>query len=762
MAQVYGFGPEFRGASINRSANGDLLEIPGGIGPHTVPDYVVDSGLLSTLDSDYAADPLTTTSLWTSSSDVALASLSASDKRVQWSANQYAAPDFSTGWTSNYTVQPLTFAYSNLSSGLPAWMTVARRCVITATGNVAINGAAQFQRGALTGSGASIYGLSPATTHTHLGCWVRLASKSGGVGDISIYLQQDYNTDSTYRNSTLVSAVATLPNSGEWIYVQTPLTWAPHALANNVTPIVGLNTLSALVNGDTFTIDIALPVFRYWQGVSTRDLGSGTCNVTNPRAATNTTGWGTAGLTSPTLTSQSITNHPGGATTTLRVQGTANATTFWASGQGSAGANTSISGLVAAGKRRVSPGDVLYYRAWVRRNEADASIVAASIQAYSWKPDGTWLADTTALNPVTLNLGQWTLLSGSYTVPANTGWISFSTRFNVTSGAAVDASVTQFQESNAPIADYWDGDTPGAGWLGTAHASKSVWKGTSAEWTVTNTASTGVNDARNVWTANVLPDPNFAGSLAGWSNYGVNMTHSLASITNDGANGATTCVQHTGTWTSTGIVGQVIEPAMADAKGSTLLIGYTHYRVSWWMKIVSVTGGTLTLDATNELVVMDDNNAYLGAVIGTYTGISTADGWKQYTTTFTGSTVASTYPSGRRVAPRVRYRVAEAAPVGASVVCRVGGLSMIAWDGVLVTPDVPTVAAMDDAANGNFIIETDSGYTHMFGSNQKTALGPTRITSAAMPYIAPGTTKMRLRKLAPNVGTSFKAWRLLP
>lgn len=765
MAQVYGSGPEFRGAVIPYADNGGLLEIPGGIGPHTVPDWVTENGLLLNLDDAASADPpVATTSLWTAATDVSLPSLAATDKRVLWSANQYTAPDFSSGWTSYYSSQPFSFAFSTTTAGLPPWITVARRATLTTTGNVSAGGAAQFGRGAITGSGASLFGMTPAVTHTKIGAWMRLVSKSAGVGNVNAYLQVDYNTDSTFRNATFgtPTPVLTLPASGEWVYVQSPLVWEPHVLANNCAPIIAMTTTSALSSGESIVIEFAQPTFQYWQGVATRDLGSGVSNIPNPRAASNTTSWGVGGLNSLSSTSQALTNHPGGATTAFRMTGTTQSEGYWASPQGSAGSNASIATLTSAGKRRVSPGDVIYFRTWVRRNEADASVTSVALRAYTWAPDGTWLADSNALNFVTLPQGQWMLLSGSYTVPAGAGWLSFAARFACSTGVAADASITQFQESNAPIVDYWDGDTPGASWYGTANASKSAWKGTGAEWTVTNTASSGVSDPRNVWTPNAVADPNFAGSLAGWGNFGTNVTKSFQSITNDGADGASTCIQFTGTWSTTGTAGQVIEPVLGDTKGSLLLAGYTHFTVSWWLKVVSVTGGSLTFTAVPELVVMSDTNVYIGAQIGTSTPIEIADGWKFYTWTFTASTVAGAYPTGRRVGPRVRMSVNEAAPSGATMVVRVGGMSIRAWDGQLVTPDIPTVAAVDDASNGNFVIEADSGYSHLFGSAQAAANGPTRLSAASIPYIAPGTTKLRVRKLAPNVGTTYKAWRRLP
>jgi hypothetical protein len=52
VATYYGFGPEFQGAQVVMDgATGELLEIPAGIGPHSIPDSIADSRLLDVFDA---------------------------------------------------------------------------------------------------------------------------------------------------------------------------------------------------------------------------------------------------------------------------------------------------------------------------------------------------------------------------------------------------------------------------------------------------------------------------------------------------------------------------------------------------------------------------------------------------------------------------------------------------------------------------------------------------------------------------------------
>lgn len=97
---------------------------------------------------------------------------------------------------------------------------------------------------------------------------------------------------------------------------------------------------------------------------------------------------------------------------------------------------------------------------------------AGTVQAVvDWYDAGSVLISTSAGSAPSIALDTWTRVSASGTAPATATQAQLRLVYGGTSGRRVDAALL---EQSAGLGSYFDGDTAGASWSGTAHASTST------------------------------------------------------------------------------------------------------------------------------------------------------------------------------------------------------------------------------------------------------------------------------------------------
>lgn len=197
--------------------------------------------------------------------------------------------------------------------------------------------------------------------------------------------------------------------------------------------------------------------------------------VPNSAAGNGTVGWVSSG-TGLSLSNVATSPSPDGIPNAIRASGTLAMNACWVSPVPTGGQNRTVTQLVDSGARPAAAGQVYHLRMWAKRDHAPIAGETWSLRAYTWRSDGTWNADATLTPFSGPTVGEWTLLTGSITLPANTAFVTGALRLNFTnSNEAVDFSVTGFSDNigSAPP-DPVNGVMNNAVFTGTAHQSPSI------------------------------------------------------------------------------------------------------------------------------------------------------------------------------------------------------------------------------------------------------------------------------------------------